>query len=263
MEDRKQDTNGCCQQPALDDLALLAAIDGEASSEVMTHLRACESCAARAQHFAKLQGLLREQFFRMFCPTTDDLVAFHYGTLAPEQRGSLDAHLLDCPHCHRELRLLKQITNEALAGRPPPLEHIMSNPSPMRPPIVAHARRVVAELVRLELPLQMIDMYGAPRGLGRTDQYAYQAENLQITIDVQRVVNHSDRRVLFGALLIDDDLPRAGCHASAYSAHDNQLIRTAELDELGNFILDDMLPGVYRLALHLPDCEVVIEAISL
>src|SRR5215212_1999203 len=115
MEDRKQDTNGCFQPPELDDLALLAAIDGEASSEVMTHLRACGSCAARAQHFAQLQGLLREQFFRMFCPTTDELVAFHYGSLALGQRGSLEAHVLDCPHCNRELDLLKQITDEALA----------------------------------------------------------------------------------------------------------------------------------------------------
>ncbi len=38
MEDRKQDADGCYQPPALDDLALIAAIDGEASPETMGYL---------------------------------------------------------------------------------------------------------------------------------------------------------------------------------------------------------------------------------
>jgi len=270
MEDRKQDADGCYQPPALDDLALIAAIDGEASPEMMVHLRACVSCAARAQHSATLQGLLRERFFRMFCPTTDELITFHNGIFVGEQQVSIAAHVADCPHCHRELDLLKQITSEGTTGRSPPFfsqalhatvipqSHISTHQ-----PAVTQLRRVIAEMLRFEIPTTLAEAYGAPRGPARTDQYAYQAENLQITIDVQRLVNRADRRVLIGTLFLDDALPQGGCQASAYLAHTNQLIRTTELDELGNFVFDDLSPGSYRLSLRLPDREVVIETISL
>ena len=46
-------------------------------------------------------------------------------------------------------------------------------------------------------------------------------------------------------------------------SHNEILIRTAELDELGNFVLDDLAPGTYQLALRLPDREVIVEALSL
>ena len=269
MEDRKQDADGCYLPPALDDLALIAAIDGEASSEVMAHLRTCVSCAARAQHFATLQGLLRERFFRMFCPTTDELVAFYNGIPAGEQHDTIAAHILDCPHCHRELHLLKQITSERITGPSPPFFWMPPSAAmpqvstPAHKPAATQRRRVVAKALRFEHPTALADVYGAPRGPARTDQYAYQAENLQITIDVYRLVNRADRRVLTGTLFLDDDLPQGACQASAYLAHNNELIGTAELDELGNFILDDLSPGHYRLSLRLPDREVVIETISL
>jgi hypothetical protein len=270
MEDRKQDVDGCYQPPALDDLALIAAIDGEASAEVMAHLRTCVSCAARAQQFATLQGLLRERFFRMFCPTTDELIAFHNGIVVGEQQDTIAAHILDCPHCHRELRLLKQITSERITGRSPPffwkaLDDTAAPRShiPTHKPAVTPLRRVVAEALRFELPTALAEAYGPARGPARTDQYAYQAENLQITIDIYRLASQADRRVLTGTLYLDDDLPQGACQASAYLAHNNQLIRTADLDELGNFMLDDLSPGNYRLSLRLPDREVVIETISL
>lgn len=270
MEDRKQDADGCYQPPALDDLALIAAIDGEASPEVMIHLRSCVSCAARAQHFATLQGLLRERFFRMFCPSTDELIAFHNGTLVDDQHNSIAAHLVDCPHCHREMRLLKHITSDKITGRSPPffwkaLDAVAAPLSeiPTHQPAVTRLRRVVAEIMRCETPPALAEVYGASRGLAGMDQYAYQAENLQITIDVHRLVNRADRRVLTGTLFLDDDLPQGSCQASAYLAHTNQLIKTADLDDLGNFMLDDLLPGSYRLSLRLPDREVVIETINL
>jgi hypothetical protein len=270
MEDWKQDVDGCYLPPAIDDLALIAAIDGEASSEVMAHLRGCVSCAARAQHFATLQGLLRERFFRMFCPPTDELIAFHDGMPAGEQRDTIGAHIADCPHCHRELHLLKQITSERITGPSPPFfwrplgVTAMRQPDTLtRAPALMQLRRVVAEAQQFRQPTALAGAYGAPRGPARTDQYAYQAENLQITIDVHRLVNRADRRVLTGTLFLDDDLPQGACQASAYLAHNNQLIKTTELDELGNFMLEDLSPGNYRLSLRLPDREVVIETICL
>jgi hypothetical protein len=35
------------------------------------------------------------------------------------------------------------------------------------------------------------------------------------------------------------------------------------LDDLGNFILEDIEPGDYSLSLRLPEFEIVVEALSL
>ena len=91
MDDNVQAAGGCHFPPELDDLALIAAIDGEADAEVVAHLRTCPHCAGRARHFADLQGLLRQQFFRMFCPASDTLVAFQQGLLAGDQYLSVAA----------------------------------------------------------------------------------------------------------------------------------------------------------------------------
>lgn len=259
MEDRIQDADGCCHSQALDDLALIAAIDGEASPEVMAHLRTCGCCAERAQEFAQLQGLLRKQFFRMFCPSTDDLVIHHQGLLPEARRAEIEAHLLDCSHCLRELRLLKQIASEALSGRaPPPRLGVPPSAGPA-PGAMAEPGALPASQTATALPPEV---YGAPRAARYTDQYAFQADNLQITIDVHRVVGQLDRRVLVGVLSIDESRPSAGCYVSVYGAPDHRLVSTAELDELGSFVLADLSAGPYRLLMHLPDRQIVIEAIS-
>jgi hypothetical protein len=259
MEDRIQDADGCCHSQALDDLALIAAIDGEASSEVVAHLRTCGYCAARAQDFAQLQGLLRKQFFRMFCPSTDDLVLHYQGQLPEARRAEIDAHLRECSHCLRELRLLKQVASEALSGRAPPGQLAAPGWAEAPPGAMAEAGDLPASQVATA---PSPEVHGAPRAARYTDQYAFQADNLQITIDIHRVVGQSERRVLVGVLSLGKDLPSAGCYVSAYRAPDHWLVSTAELDELGSFVLADLLAGPYRLLVHLPEREVVIEAIS-
>ncbi len=269
MEDRKQAADACIQGHALDDLELIAAIDGEASSEVMAHLRACRACAKRAQHFAGLQGLLRKRFFRMFCPSTDDLVAFHHGMPSGEQHTSIAAHVADCPHCYRELSLLKQIASDTLAGRAPPMLDIQSTKLPEEAellpaePAFSEQRLVIAGPSLGHAPGELSNGSRITQSAGRFAQYAYQAENLQITIDVHPALDQSDRRTLTGVLFLENDLPPSGCYASAHSVRDNQISYTAELDKLGYFVFPNMIPGPYQLFVHLPDREVVIEAINL
>lgn len=99
----------CSLPEPLDDLVLLAAVDQEASEEVVRHIRECPVCAARAAHFAQLQTQLRARLYRMFCPPSDDLAAFHSHTLPPERRAELALHICACPHCIGELRLLDDL----------------------------------------------------------------------------------------------------------------------------------------------------------
>jgi anti-sigma factor ChrR (cupin superfamily) len=261
MVDHKQAAEGCSGPIALDDLALIAAIDGEAGPDVMAHLRDCPHCSERAHVFENMQGLLRKQLFRMFCPTSEELAAFQQGLLKVDQRALITKHLKECPHCTREFNLLEQLAGEALPARSPPSangksahEHNGALPGKLR--------QIAAKL--LPTPVKpLAGAYGALRGPSQTSQFAYHAENLQLTLGVQRVVSRTDRRVIHGALELDDELHDAFNGATARLSHNETLIRTAELDELGNFVLDDLAPGTYRLALRLPDREVIVESLSL
>ena len=260
MVDLKQAAEGCSWPVALDDLALIAAIDGEAGPDVMAHLRDCPYCSERAHVFADMQGLLRKQLFRMFCPTSEELAAYQQGLLNGDQQVRISEHLKECPHCTRELNLLEQLAGETLPARSPPAANgtsaaMRNNAQPGK------LRQIAAKLIPLAKPFP--SAYGALRGPSLASQYAYHAENLQLTLGVQRVVSRADRRVIHGALELDDELYDVFSGATACLSHNETLIRTAELDELGKFVLDDLAPGTYQLALRLPDREVIVEALSL
>lgn len=268
MQEPNQAADRCISTPALDDLALIAAIDGEADGDVMRHLGACSYCAARAQHYADLQGMLRKQFFRMFCPPADTLVAFHEGALSTDQHALVKAHLGECPHCSREQRFLVQLTTDSVSGTSPPMQWYTFFADTLRQPRPPSAspdpalRQIAA--VRIPLaPPPAPSFYGSHRSQPQLGQYAYQAEDVQISIGVRQVVNRTDRRVLTGSLKLADQRPGALDHAVAALFDQQQEISSAELDELGNFVLDNLLPGTYRLSFQLTDCEVVIEALSL
>jgi hypothetical protein len=265
MVDHKQAAEGCSWPVALDDLALIAAIDGEAGPDVMAHLRDCPYCSERAHVFAEMQGLLRKQLFRMFCPTSEELAAYQQGLLNGDQQAHIAEHLKECPHCTREFNLLEQLSRETLPARSPPAANGTSNETSAQPhdgALSGQLRRIAAKL--LDMPAKpLAGAYGALRGPAQASQYAYHAENLQLTLGVQRVVSRADRRVIHGALELEDELYDAFSGATAHLSHNETLVRTAELDELGNFVLDDLAPGTYQLALRLPDREVIVEALSL
>jgi hypothetical protein len=261
MVDHKQAAEGCSWPIALDDLALIAAIDGEAGPDVMAHLRDCPYCSERAHVFADMQGLLRKQLFRMFCPSSEELAAYQQGLLNGDQHMHMSEHLKECPHCTREFNLLEQLSREALPARSPPPTNGKSIQI-TNGALAGKIRRIAAKL--LDPPAKpLAGAYGALRGPAHASQYAYHAENLQLTLGVQRVVSRADRRVIHGALELEDELYQVFSGATAHLSHNETLIRTAELDELGNFVLDDLAPGTYQLALHLPDREVIVEALSL
>jgi anti-sigma factor RsiW len=98
----------CADPPALTDLELLAAIDGEAAPDVDRHLRSCRHCAARAVALAQLQNGLRARLYRAFCPSSQRLVEYRRGALAYEQRSAIATHVANCPHCARELMIVEQ-----------------------------------------------------------------------------------------------------------------------------------------------------------
>ncbi len=247
MEDQRQEPGRCSRPPALGELALIAAVDGEADVDTVAHLRTCQYCANRAHEFADLQGLLRKRLYRMFCPTSEELAAFHQGMLDHTQCTTISKHIIDCPHCSRELRLL----NEALGVPPPP-----------RSPPAHFLRRIVARLIAPQ-PLVPIAAYGALRGSPSGAQYAYQADNMQLMLDIERAANRPGRLLLLGLLLLDDILPHGLQNATVNLLRGETIVGNSRLDDLGNFTIDNLAPGQYSLSLRLHDREIIVESLFL
>lgn len=234
----------CSRPPALDDLDLVAAVDGEARPDILAHLSDCDYCAARAGALARIQHALRQRLFRAFCPTSDDLVAFHHQQLSEPRQAAVASHLDECPHCARELQLIVRAARE--------------------PPALANSfHRVVAQRVPAAIPSGAAALYGAARAAAGSAQYAYRAENLEITLRVARAVAQPGQLVLSGHLATDDSaLEEALIEATASLLAHEGLLAVAPLDELGGFLFDNVAPGEYQLALRLGECEVIVESLA-
>jgi hypothetical protein len=248
MEDQREETALCSCPPALDDLALIAAVDGEADEVTLDHLRNCPHCTERANDFDELQRLLRQRLFRILCPSGEELAAYQQGWLEMQRREQIRDHVRDCPFCSGELRLLVDAGQAAQAPQPP---------SPL-----GGLRRIIAvALAPLRTPLA--PAYGGLRAGGFSGQHAYRAENLELTLDIQRGSSRPGRLALVGMLLNEEGLAGGMSRATASLLSEDLVVSSAPLDDLGSFVLEDLAPGNYSLSLRLPDLEVVVEALSL
>lgn len=247
MVDQRPEPHGCCMPPELGDLALIAAVDGEGDAETIAHIQICQYCASRAHEFAELQGLLRKQLYRMFCPTSDELAAFHQGMLNNKLRTQINTHVSGCPHCTGEMRLLTEALGMPPEPRPPPTDPL----------------RIVAKLIPPSPLSQLAAISGGLRGVPSAGQYAYQAQNLQLMLDIKHTIHRPDRLALLGLLIVNDDLPDPLHSATADLLSGETVIGKTRLDELGYFTLDNLAPGNYTLALRLLDREIVVESLIL
>jgi hypothetical protein len=247
MEIHRLEGKQCSRPPALDELDLIAAADGEAGDDILAHLAACEHCADRAREITAVQGTLRRRLFRLFCPSSDELVAYYHHSLPGSRQAELARHLGKCPHCARELHLIERAADE-------PAQAV----APLRV-----LRRMVAELLSPPVPGGLAPLYGAARATGGA-QYAYRAENLELTLRVARAAGRPGLMVMTGLLSTDDDaLGETLNGATACLLADEAVLAVTPLDELGGFCFDEVAPGEYRLSLRLGECEVVVESLAL
>lgn len=94
-------------------------------------------------------------------------------------------------------------------------------------------------------------------------QYAYRAENLELTLRVARAVGRPGILAVSGHIALEDDTLEAMLDgATASLLADANVLAVAPLDELGGFFFEAVPPGDYQLSVRLGACEVVVEALS-
>lgn len=245
----------CVRSPKLSDNELLAYLAGDANPSTAAHLLECTLCRQRVDSLATQEKQLLASLYRSQCPSPLTLSEYHIGFLSAVATRAIDLHLHSCPHCRHEIQQL----TDYLAAVAPTLD---IEPSPT---LWERSRILVTRLVE-ELPnfgaLNGLSTGGAMataglRGGAMGVQLVYAADEVQVIIDVQTDLAHPAQRMLLG-LLLGLDTPQ---NVTAQLWHADQPVATALVDELGNFILDNLTPGAYDLILSDDTIEVHVQAL--
>ena len=73
------------------------------SPEAKKHIAQCELCQRQLARYKEIDALLHSSLYRLQCPTSVTLSSYCAQDLAEEERRAVEAHLLGCPLCTREV----------------------------------------------------------------------------------------------------------------------------------------------------------------
>ncbi len=238
----------CISPPELEDAQLLRFIDGQAGAAVKSHLDRCAACRRRAEELATLQKHLGARLDRLTCPSSVELGEYHLGLLPADGAEAVRRHLAECVRCSGELAQL----GDYLKQVGPDLD-------------VSFGEQVKVLVARLADSLGGLGLSGAPawqpalagvRG-DVSGPRLYQAEDLQVSVEAQADPQVAGRRQLLGLLLGAEGGPW-----QAQLQHDAGPAATQPIDELGNFIFSDLVPGNYELVLTGPGVELHVTTLD-
>lgn len=243
----------CISPPELDDQTLLVFLDGHAPATTVAHIERCAHCRTNARQLAHLQDRLTTLLYRFECPSPTELGEYHLGILPAAAMEAIEHHLPNCLHCRREIDQLETyLTRLEPATRPDPLQEA-----------VERARVWVARLVSSAaggpagLPA-WTPAYAGLRGETSSAPLTFDAKDAQIIVEIKADAARPDRWAVLGLVVGVDKVSDFG----AQLWQDKEQTTTAEIDELGNFVLTGLSSGEYRLLIIGPDLEIHIQQIQ-
>ncbi len=166
---------------------------------------------------------------------------YELGMVIPAERLRIARHVTECPHCMAELVSLRAFL--AAEDDAPPV------------PVVERVRRLVATFV----PAPRGAVAGL-RGAEVESTRTYRAGDLTITLDVGAV--RRGHASLVGLIWREDGaaLPPGGM-VTITGAGGASI--TAEVDDLGNFVFDEIAAGTWQVELALGDAIIAIDMLQI
>ena len=236
----------CVSPPELQDAQLLRFLDGEADEQVGSHLEVCEHCREKADGLHDLLTRLSGPLYRFDCPPSMDLGEYLTHDLPRAQSKAMARHLSGCPHCTREIEIMRE-SRVALVAVPEfgPIDAV---------------RVRIAKLLTSHGPGVRQALAPALPGIrGAEDaSYAYYgAEDVRVAVETMQDAERVDRKALIG--LVD------GPEFDGMKVHlwlDQNAVATAALDEAGHFQFNGLAPGQYELILSGAQVEIHIQAVE-
>ncbi|MGB1251140.1 MAG: hypothetical protein ACPG8W_11035 [Candidatus Promineifilaceae bacterium] len=209
----------------LTDADLFAYLENNIPSPIAAQIEASAELRARAEALSAETHSLSALLYRHTCPSADELGDYHFGMLAKAATQCVTAHLAICPHCSRELVQMQRFIGDF----------------PSQPSMLKRVKVWFAELFPVAAPV------GAPRLAFRGDDddlLLYEANGVQISIDVQDDIEHVGYKAIVGLVIGGED----DYKAQLYKA--GEPVQTVTIDIAGSFIIDHLPPGEYELILN-------------
>lgn len=233
----------CISPGAVTSDDLIAYLDDNATELVDAHLQACASCRAEASSFARNQEAFRTVLRRFDCPSPHQIGEYGLGLVDPEQHQQLAAHIVDCPRCAEELATMRAFLVDSCAFEP------RSSRNPLA---------VIAELLR---PGPQLALAGL-RGSDDDHDLTYQAGEVTITVG-PGLGSRVGRWSVVGLVLSERGELESDEAVEIQLTLADATVATTSIDDLGNFVFDDVSAGRYGLRLQLADRTIVVEDIRI
>jgi hypothetical protein len=237
-------STNCVTPPELDDKQLLAFLDErETHQEIARHLEKCSHCREKAAALDRLQKRMTSRLYRITCPPPIELGEYHLQMLPASQRLVIGQHLRECPHCAREISQLEEFMELA------PQSSLLKS-----------VKVLIARLVGGQTGDQdftdspLAPAFAGLRGDGE-EPFIYQADDVQIVIEVQDDVEQIGLKILLGLV--------TGLKSNGFiiqASQEGQIIASSSIDENGNFLIAHLVPGLYELTLLGSETEIHIQS---
>ena len=174
---------------------------------------------------AHIDDSLKAALYRITCPDSATLGNFHLGLLSEDAATEISLHLVKCPHCTRELQQLEAFLAETAVSLQP-----------------STAERIKIWLAK-RLP---------------TGGHANEAGDAQLSLEVQDDPEHPGRKSILGLVL---GIETGNLEARLLQGDEH--LTAVSLDDLGNFIIGNLLPGRYELMLIGESIEIHVQNIKI
>ena len=274
----------CTKPGAIRDEELLAYLAGEnVRPFVVQHLAECQHCSSQMAAYQRVELALTSKLYRWDCPPSQVLGEYQLGLLSKELTAAVKNHLAMCVLCATEVATLTEFLahDPLLTERAPVPSVSVQTSSPhnnhrsgqgtkgvldrLGDRSRAGVRRIVATL----LPPQPRFAYQREISQATLWPRRYSAEDLSISIQIERGTSHRDTLQLIGlvtrkgeALGVLQGTPvLLSAQEVGISFAGTQYMQS--IDELGNFIFSSIAPATYTLELQFPESIVVIDQLPL
>ncbi|HEX2911970.1 MAG TPA: hypothetical protein VH186_14275 [Chloroflexia bacterium] len=225
---------------------LFKALTGSPLPAFEEHLTECAFCRQEIEKLRSLDRDLHQQFGfitspgRTLCSEAQWLGDYALDLLPSVVKISIENHLACCPHCAKELQTnLRWLEESDTQNYYPPQTRDVETPGPLK--ALKRLRRVVAERFSPhELEQKAL---GNLRGNPEKESFyplTYRADDLFITVYVQREKQHSSRLKIIGFLHSEELDIQTLNGANIKLMAGEQLISSEVIDELGNFAFNNI-----------------------
>ena len=232
----------------------------------MGHLERCSICQQRLSGYKQTNDFLLVQLYRSQCPSATSLNHYCAGLLSNDETMRTASHIQDCPLCAIEVADIRRILNN--------FDPFPKSESPLWQGIAL--RRILASLVPWQPQLVVRGESTLPTQTAWPRQY--RAETVNISLHLSRASNGEMMLLgLFSRTDPDESVEDLeGVSVGLYRVSGPQveqggpngeyretLLMSAQVDDMGSVAFKGVPMGEYVLIVRMPDCEIVIEGLTI